>query len=180
MPSTAADTMPPAYPAPFPRGSARRKSGAAIYRLLRRFFDWSCMKFFLDFLRNCRKNFMRSVIFHVHAAENDGIQFDSAVCGRRNSLQEGFSAGRYRLGPAEILTASGPSNLRPFGRPICDGAPGEGGSIPWPPLLLPGCRPPLRTRCRRHTPPPSHGAQPVEKAAQQFTDCCAAFSIGAA
>ena len=36
------------------------------------------------------KNFVRSVISDVHAAGNDGISFYSVVCGRRNSLQEGF------------------------------------------------------------------------------------------
>ena len=33
---------------------------------------------------------VRGVISDVHAAGNDGISFYSAVCGRRNSLQEGF------------------------------------------------------------------------------------------
>ena len=34
--------------------------------------------------------FVRSVIFEVHAPENDGIQFYSVASRRRNSLQEGF------------------------------------------------------------------------------------------
>ena len=33
---------------------------------------------------------VRGVISDVHAAGNDRISFYSAVCGRRNSLQEGF------------------------------------------------------------------------------------------
>ena len=36
------------------------------------------------------QNFVRGVISDVHAAGNDRISFYSAVCGRRNSLQEGF------------------------------------------------------------------------------------------
>ena len=36
------------------------------------------------------KNFARSVISEAHVLENDKIKFYSVVCGRRNSLQEGF------------------------------------------------------------------------------------------
>ena len=36
------------------------------------------------------KNFVRGVISDVHAAGNDKISFYSVVCGRRNSLREGF------------------------------------------------------------------------------------------
>ena len=36
------------------------------------------------------QNFVRGVISEAHVLENDGISFYSAVCGRRNSLQEGF------------------------------------------------------------------------------------------
>ena len=36
------------------------------------------------------KNFARSVISEAHVPENDEISFYSVVCGRRNSLQEGF------------------------------------------------------------------------------------------
>ena len=36
------------------------------------------------------KHFARSVIFEAHVLENDKIKFYSVVCGRRNSLQEGF------------------------------------------------------------------------------------------
>ena len=36
------------------------------------------------------QNFVRGVISDVHAAGNDGISINSAVCGRRNSLREGF------------------------------------------------------------------------------------------
>ena len=36
------------------------------------------------------KNFARSVISEAHVPGNDVIEFYSVVCGRRNSLQEGF------------------------------------------------------------------------------------------
>ena len=36
------------------------------------------------------KNFARSVISKAHVLGNDIIEFYSVVCGRRNSLQEGF------------------------------------------------------------------------------------------
>ena len=36
------------------------------------------------------KNFVRSVISEAHVPGNDEIIFYSVVCGRRNSLQEGF------------------------------------------------------------------------------------------
>ena len=36
------------------------------------------------------KNFVSSVISEAHVPGNDGISFYSVVCGRRNSLQEGF------------------------------------------------------------------------------------------
>ena len=36
------------------------------------------------------QNFARGIISEAHVLGNDGISFYSAVCGRRNSLQEGF------------------------------------------------------------------------------------------
>ena len=36
------------------------------------------------------KDFVRGVISEAHVLGKDGIEFYSAVCGRRNSLQEGF------------------------------------------------------------------------------------------
>ena len=36
------------------------------------------------------QNFVRGVISQAHVLGNDWISFYSAVCGRRNSLQEGF------------------------------------------------------------------------------------------
>ena len=36
------------------------------------------------------RNFVRGVISEAHVLGNDGIEFYSAVCGRRDSLQEGF------------------------------------------------------------------------------------------
>ena len=36
------------------------------------------------------RNFVRGVISEAHVLGNDRIEFYSAVCGRRNSLQEGF------------------------------------------------------------------------------------------
>ena len=36
------------------------------------------------------KYFARSVISEAHVLGNDRIKFYSVVCGRRNSLQEGF------------------------------------------------------------------------------------------
>ena len=36
------------------------------------------------------RNFVRGVISQAHVLGNDWISFYSAVCGRRNSLQEGF------------------------------------------------------------------------------------------
>ena len=36
------------------------------------------------------QNFVRGVISEAHVLGNDRIEFYSAVCGRRNSLQEGF------------------------------------------------------------------------------------------
>ena len=37
---------------------------------------------------------MRSVISDAQVAGNDQIKIDSAACGRRNSLQEGFFEGQ--------------------------------------------------------------------------------------
>ena len=36
------------------------------------------------------QNFVRGVLAGAHVLGKDGIEFYSAVCGRRNSLQEGF------------------------------------------------------------------------------------------
>ena len=36
------------------------------------------------------QNFVRGVLSAAHVLGKDGIEFYSAVCGRRNSLQEGF------------------------------------------------------------------------------------------
>ena len=36
------------------------------------------------------QHFVRGVISQAHVLGNDWISFYSAVCGRRNSLQEGF------------------------------------------------------------------------------------------
>ena len=36
------------------------------------------------------QNFVRGVISEAHVLENDEIRSYSVVCGRRNSLQEGF------------------------------------------------------------------------------------------
>ena len=36
------------------------------------------------------QNFARGIISEAHVLGNDGISFYSAVCGRRNSFQEGF------------------------------------------------------------------------------------------
>ena len=43
------------------------------------------------------RNFVRGVISEAHVLGNDGIEFYSAVCGRRNSLQEGFFDSLTRL-----------------------------------------------------------------------------------
>ena len=52
------------------------------------------------------QNCVRGVISEAHVLENDEIRFYSVVCGRRNSLQEGFfdklKYGSDLLGPSRI------------------------------------------------------------------------------
>ena len=52
------------------------------------------------------QNFVRGVISEAHVLENDEIRSYSVVCGRRNSLQEGFwdklKYGSDLVGPSRI------------------------------------------------------------------------------
>lgn len=61
--------------------------------------------------------------------------------------------GRNKFALRKFSGPGGPSNLRPAGRPICDGAPARGLILPLPPPP-PGCHPRRRTRSPRRTPPP--------------------------